>query len=189
MRRARRLGSGAALLAALGLAFGLSACKPPPTDNNAARAATIFSLRGPSTPMASPDTASGRWSLSEKQQGRIIFGVPGQPALLALECLRDSETAPGLLRVLRYAPADKDAGALLALIGNGSIGRLEVDATRQGQRQIWQGEAPADHPGWEPLAGPREITATVPGAGLVRLNPSPLPMQLLTDCRNSAPAG
>lgn len=188
MRHARRLGSGAALLAVLGLAFGVSACKPPPTDNNAARAATIIDLRGPSTPLASPDTAGALWSYSEQQPGRIIFGVPGEPALLALECLRADTAAPAM-RIARYAPADKGAGALLALIGNGAIGRLEVDAALQGQRQIWQGEAPADHPGWEPLAGPREITATVPGAGLVRLNPSPLPMQLLADCRNSAPAG
>jgi hypothetical protein len=93
-----------------------------------------------------------------------------------------------MIRIARFAPADKNAGALLALIGNGAIGRLEVDAVRQGARQIWQGQAAAEDIGWEPLSGPREITATVPGAGLVRLNPSPLPMAFLAACRNSGPA-
>jgi hypothetical protein len=164
--------------------LGITACKPPPTDNDVARAATIVNLRGPSAPIPSPDTTKALWTPSERQSNRLVYGVPGEPVLLALDCVRKSETEPAAIRISRHAPADKDAGALLALIGNGTIGRLEVDATRQGQRQIWQGEAPADHPGWEALNGPREITATVPGAGLVRLNPSLLPMQFLTDCRS-----
>lgn len=173
-------------LAALLPLIALAACKPPPTDADTARAATIVSLQAPSPPLPSPDTARAVWRLSEKQEGRIVYGLPGEPALLALECLNGEGDAPATIRIARYAPADRDAGALLALIGNGAIGRLEVDAARQGQRQFWQGEAPADNPGWEPLGGPREITATVPGAGLVRLNPSPLPMQFLEACRNPA---
>ena len=173
---------------ALVVAAGLAGCRPPPTDSDTARAATIFNLNAPSAPQPSPDTTGALWSLSTQQEGRIIYGIPGKPALLALECLSAGEGAPARLRIARYAPADKGAGALLALIGNGAIGRLEVDAVKQGARQIWQGEAPADHPGWEPLGGPREITATVPGAGLVRLNPSPLPMALLEACRTPQPA-
>ncbi len=178
----------AASLIALLAAAAIPACKPPPTDSDMARAATIVSLQAPSAPHPSPDTKDAIWRLSEKQEGRLVYGVPGEPALLALECRPGPDEALGIIRIMRYAPADRDAGALLALIGNGAIGRLEVDATRQGKRQIWQGEAPADNIGWEPLDGPREITATVPGAGLVRLNPSPLPMQFLRDCRSPAPA-
>lgn len=178
----------AASLLAL-LAAGLAACKPPPTDSDMARATTIVSLDAPSAPHDSPDTKGAVWSISTKQQNRIVYGIPGQPALLTLECLPGAGSAPAFIRIARYAPADRDAGALLALIGNGAIGRLAVDATRQGQRQIWQGEAPADDIGWEPLDGPREITATVPGAGLVRLNPSPLPMAFLEQCRSLVPAG
>jgi hypothetical protein len=169
----------------------LAGCKPPPTDSDTARAATIVNLQAPSAPQPSPDTTGAVWRVSEKQDRRIVYGRPGEPALLALECLASGTgDASATIRIARYAPADRGAGALLALIGNGAIGRLEVDAARQGQRQFWQGEAAADHPGWEPLGGPREITATVPGAGLVRLNPSPLPMQFLADCRSvpSAPA-
>ncbi len=179
-------------LLALG-AFGLTAlaagCKPPPTDSDTARAATIINLQAPSAPHPSPDTTGAVWSPSGRQQGRIVYGIPGEPVLLALDCLAATPAQPATIRIARYAPADKDAGALLALIGNGAIGRIAVDATRQGQRQIWQGEAPADSIGWEPLAGPREITATVPGAGLVRLNPSALPMTFLEACRNPALAG
>lgn len=174
----------AGLVVAGAAVAGLAACKPPPSDNDTARAASFTPLRGPSAPIPSPDTARALWSPSASRAERIVYGVPGEPALLALECLREADqTAAGSLRITRYAPADKGAGALLALIGNGSIGRLEVDATPHGKQHIWQGEIPADHPGWEALNGPREMTATVPGAGLVRLNPSPLPMQLLEDCR------
>jgi hypothetical protein len=169
------------------LTAGLAACKPPPTDSDVARAATTVSLRGPSAPIASPDTMGALWTPSQTQPGRLVYGLPGEPVILAIECVRTSADAPANIRISRHAPADSDATALLALIGNGAIGRLEVEATRQGQRQIWLGEIPATNPGWEPLAGPREITATVPGAGLVRLNPSPLPMQFLQECRNPLP--
>ena len=167
--------------------LGVAGCKPPPTDADVARAATVVSLRGPSTPIASPDTTGALWSPSQTRPERLVYGLPGEPVMLAIECVRSGEDAPASIRISRHAPADRDASALLALIGNGAIGRLEVTATRQGRRQIWQGEAPANDRGWEPLAGPREITATVPGAGLVRLNPSPLPMQFLKGCRNPLP--
>ncbi|MFN3989143.1 MAG: hypothetical protein ACK4IS_02670 [Erythrobacter sp.] len=171
-------------LAALALAGLATGCKPPPTDSDTARAATIVSLKAPSAPQPSPDTTNAVWRVSEKQAGRLVYGIPGEPALLALECLAATDDAPAAIRIARYAPADKDAGALLALIGNGAIARLEVDAVREGQRQFWQGQAPAQSLAWEPLNGPREITATVPGAGLVRLNPSALPMEFLAQCRS-----
>jgi hypothetical protein len=179
---------GAHAFAALALAGLAAGCKPPPTDSDAARATTAVSLQTPSAPRPSPDTTGAVWTPSAQKEGRIVYGIPGEPVLLALECLAAAPPATPAIRIARYAPADKDAGALLALIGNGAIGRLEVDAIRNGARQIWQGEAPADHPGWEALNGPREITATVPGAGLVRLNPSPLPMEFLADCRGALPA-
>lgn len=178
----------AASLIAFGAGALLAGCKPPPTDRDSARGATLINLQAPSAPHPSPDTTGAVWSPSAKQAARIVYGIPGQPVLLALDCIAATPLRPAAIRIARYAPADKDAGALLALIGNGAIGRIAVDAAKQGQRQIWQGEAPADSIGWEPLAGPREITATVPGAGLVRLNPSPLPMAFLEACRNPAPA-
>ncbi|MEL6528643.1 MAG: hypothetical protein AAFQ27_01695 [Pseudomonadota bacterium] len=133
-----------------------------------------------SEPLPSPDTEGAIWATS-KEAERIIYGVPGQPALIALACLRES-TEP-VLRITRMSPADEGAGAMLALVGNGAIGRMEVDATEVSGRSFWQGEDPASDEDWEPLAGPREITVTVPGAGMVTLNPSPLPAQFLAACR------
>ena len=75
------------------------------------------------------------------------------------------------------------------MIGNRYIGRFPVDATKVGGQQLWQGEAPAIAQGWNALVGPLEVTVTVPGAGLVRLNPSSLPGQLVEACRKvEAPA-
>lgn len=171
------IGLGAALPAIL----VLSACKPPPTDAAAARAASLPAASGPSTPLPSPDTTSAIWAQSGGAL-RLVYGVPGQPVLVSLECL-DAGMPGARLRITRHAPADRDAGALLALIGNGAIARVEVDAALQGGRRLWRGEASALDQGWNAFDGTRETTITVPGAGLVRLNPSPLPMALIKACR------
>lgn len=171
-------------LAALAV-LALPACKPPPTDAAEARAAELPMATGPSAPIASPDTTGAVWAESSPQSSgplRLVYGVPGQPVLLALEC-RGAATPAAQIRITRHAPADRGAGALLALIGNGRIGRFPVDATEAGGKLVWQGDVPATVSGWDAFKGTREATVTVPGAGLVRLNPSPLPMTLVAACR------
>ncbi|MCZ8136085.1 MAG: hypothetical protein O9266_07260 [Porphyrobacter sp.] len=171
----------------LGAALALPACKPPPTDVGSARAANLPVLPGPSRPIASPDTTDAVWAASGGPM-RLVYGVPGQPVLLAVQC-DGAGTANARLRITRHAPADHGAGALLALIGNGWIGRFPVDATRVRGKLVWQGAAPASRREWDALKPEREATVTVPGAGLLRLNPSPLPMQLVEACRKvDAPA-
>jgi hypothetical protein len=168
-------------------AFTLPACKPPPTDAAVARAAIMPAAGGPSTPLTSPVTEDAIWAASGGPSAkllRLVYGVPGEPVLLALECL-DAAAPTARLKITRHASADSGAGALLALIGNGRIGRFPVDSTPLGGRLLWQGEVPAVAPGWDAFKGEREATATVPGAGLVRLNPSPLPMQLVETCRGN----
>lgn len=174
--------------AALMLAGGLAGCKPPPTDAAVARVTLPRPGEAPSAPLPSPDTTGAIWA-SAGHPLRLVYGVPGQPALLALECL-DPGSPEARLRITRHAPADAGAAALLALIGNGWIGRFPVDATPIDGRVLWQGEVPAIAREWNALEPEREATATVPGAGLVRLNPSPLPMALISACRPkpSAPA-
>jgi hypothetical protein len=175
-----------ALLAGLALTGMLAGCKPPPTDAAVARVSLLAPVNGPSEPLPSPDTAGALWASTANPQ-RLVYGVPGQPVLLALECL--SPTQPDArLRITRHAPADNGAAALLALIGNGWIGRFPVDATAIGGRVLWQGEVPAAQPEWDALKPEREATVTVPGAGLVKLNPSPLPMALITACREQPDA-
>lgn len=172
------------ILAGLLLTAPLTACQPPPSDAAVTRVSLLSSASGPSEPLASPDTTRAIWA-STAAPLRLVYGVPGQPVLLALECIAQ-ETPQARLRITRHANADEGAGALLALIGNGHIGRFAVDATTVGGRVLWQGEVPALDPGWDALKPEREATATVPGAGLVRLNPSPLPMQMITACRGPA---
>ncbi|MBD2841234.1 hypothetical protein [Erythrobacter rubeus] len=161
-------------------------CKPPPTDADLARDMPPPPETFASEPLPSPETEGAVWARSA-EEGRIIYGIPGKPALLALSCVEgEREDDAGTMRIIRLAKADEGAQALLALIGNGAIGRIAVDATEIGNRSVWQGDLAASDTAWEPLAGPRSMTVTVPGAGIVSVNPSPLPEQLLGACRASA---
>lgn len=167
----------AAILASIAI---LAACKPPPTDADMAREMPQDTPTGPSEPIESPDTEGAIWAASATPW-RILYGIPGEPPLVALACLEDGPVTT--LRVTRYAPADEGAGAMLAFVGNGHIGRMKVDATEQNGGLVWQGEDPASDNDWEPLTGLRELTLTVPGAGMVTLNPSDLPRDLVVGCR------
>ena len=171
---------GPLALAALALA-GLAGCKPPPTDSAAARVSLLAPAEGPSAPIASPDVTGAVWA-STANPLRLVYGVRGQPVLLALECL-DPKGPEARLTITRHAPADPGASAILALIGNGQIARVPVDAASLKGQRVWQGEAPALTPEWDALKPEREATVTVPGAGLLKLNPSPLPMALVEACR------
>ncbi|QFT78454.1 hypothetical protein [Erythrobacter sp. THAF29] len=171
---------------ALVAVLAFAACKPPPTDAGLDRAMPAEEPIFASDPLPSPDTEGAMWAPST-EEGRIIYGKPGEPALVSLECV-EREGQSEALRITRLSPADEGAGALLALIGNGAIGRIEVDATEVGSRHVWQGELPAADTAWEPLAGPRQVTVTVPGAGMVTLNPSEMPWQLLNECRGNLEA-
>ncbi|MEO0463651.1 MAG: hypothetical protein AAF127_11010 [Pseudomonadota bacterium] len=174
---------GTAFWAVFGLvAASLTACKPPPTDagldGEVPEAEVVFA----SEPQPSPETEGAVWVNSAEPQ-RIIYGVPGGPALMALAC--EGAGAKAMVRITRMARADEDAGALMALVGNGHFGRIEVDATEVNGRTIWEGAVPVDDRALEPLRGPRALEVTVPGAGTLALNPSPLPMRLLSRCLNS----
>lgn len=168
---------------ALTAIIALTSCKPPPSDEALLRDPPEPEPTFASAPLPSPDTEGAVWVESGAGE-RIVYGVPGEAALMALECVRGSG-AISALRITRFAPADEGAGALMALIGNGHMGRLPVDAEIVDGRSVWRGEHRADAEFWEPLAGPRALAATVPGAGRVALNPSPLPMALVRACRET----
>lgn len=179
MTLARNIGLAAALAAML------PACQPPTTDAAEARVAGPVAGSGPSDPLPSPDTTGAIWAPAggaEDAPMRLVYGVPRQPVLVAIEC-RDAATPDARIMITRNAPADGGAGALLALIGNRMIARVAVDATEVSGKQVWRGEAPALMEQWDALADPVDATVTVPGAGLVRLNASPLPAELVTACR------
>ncbi|AOL22975.1 hypothetical protein Ga0102493_111955 [Erythrobacter litoralis] len=169
------------------LALGLlaafcAACKPPPTDETLTRSAPESEPSFASTPLPSPETEGAVWAPSDRAEERIVYGVPGEPALIALAC----DAGAGTLSITRISPADEGAQAMFALVGNGHVGRLPVDATEAGNRRIWQGTHDAQSEEWEPLSGPRRLIATLPGAGTVEINPSPLPMELIERCRSKS---
>ncbi len=170
-----------ATLAIIAACSIVCACKPPPTDAGLDRDLPQDVPTYASEPLPSPDVEGAVWAPSPKVADRIIYGVPGEPAIMAMSC-RDGRGLPRV-RITRMSPADEGAGALLALVGNGHIGRMPVDAVEVSGKFIWQGEVLAADSALEPLAGPRQLTATIPGAGLVTLNASDLPMTLLEDCR------
>lgn len=175
----------AARLAALALAGALAGCSPPQSDAAVARVSLDDAASGPSEPIPSPDTTGAIWAESAAPN-RLVYGVPGQAVLVSLACSA-AGTPKARLTITRHAPADEGAGALLALIGNRMIARIAVDATELGGKRVWRGEAPASLPQWDALADPIDATVTVPGAGLVRLHASPLPIELVTACRGVPP--
>ncbi|NVE93528.1 hypothetical protein [Altererythrobacter lutimaris] len=166
--------------------IALAACKPPATDGFAERQERSATSDGPATPLESPDIEGAIWSQSATPL-RLIYGKPGEPPLFAVAC-EVSESEP-LLRFTRFAPADEGAQAFLALIGNGHVARIPVDLVEADTGLRWEGVADPEDQRMEAFSGARAVTATIPGAGMVRLNPSPLPGELVDTCRaQSEPA-
>ena len=160
----------------------LAGCKPPASEDYVARVG-LETRDAPGEPIDTPDTGGAGWAPS-REAGRIIYGKSSQPPLFALQC---RNTGGGREIVYtRYALADADAQAVLALIGNGHVSRLWIDATREGKRWLWRGSVPVDSPELEVLTGPNRVEATVPGAGSVILNASGLPGRLISECRRQA---
>lgn len=163
--------------------FTLAACNPPAAETYVARV-PVGAREAPSAPIVSPDTQGAVWAPATGDANRIVYGKPGQPLLFALACSMDKGVP--LLRYTRHAAADPYAKAILALIGNGHVVRLKVDAARIGAKWRWEGSTAAQSPEWEVLTGGRQVEATVPGAGSLILNPSPLPGDLVSRCRSLA---
>ncbi len=169
-------------VAILGLLL-LAGCKPPATDGYKERVDLAQAGRFASAPIESPDTKGAVWAPSGAPR-RIVYGVPGQAPQVALECIgTGSDTA---IRLTRFAPADAEAKALAALIGNSHIARLPVAAWWNGKAWIWQGEVSVLDPRLEALTGTRQVELTIPGAGSVAINGDAQPSRLIAECRKLA---
>ena len=166
------------------LMLGLAACNPPAADRYVARVG-VGERAAPSAPIESPDTKGAVWVRSAKNAQRLIYGKPGEAALFALEC-SDKAGVPTIVYT-RFTEADARAKAILALIGNGYVTRLKVDAAREDGEWLWRGSEPALSQNFEGLTGARQVEATIPGAGSVIFNPSPLPGELIDRCRSQVP--
>jgi len=160
--------------------LALAGCKPPPTDEAGARGTLVQVQRGPSEPIDSPDSTNAIWADSAVAD-RIIYGNPGEAPMLAIACVGSGEQSQ--LIITRITPADEGAGAFIALIGNSHVARFEIDATPVGTGFVWEGSIAPDDPRLEVLTGRREVTATVPGGGMITLNPSERPARLIDTCR------
>lgn len=172
-----RLGVAAAVLALL------AGCKPPATDGYQERVDLAEAGRFASAPIISPDTKGAIWAPSRAPL-RIVYGISGEAPQVALECVGTG--ADATIRLTRFAPADAEAKALAALIGNGHIARLPVAAWWNGQAWIWQGEVSVLDPRLEALTGTRQVELTIPGAGSVAINPDAQPARLVAECRQLA---
>ncbi len=157
----------------------LAACKPPASDEYVERTRLPERRDKPAAPIASPDTTGAIWAPAS--DSRLLYGKPGERPLFAIEC--EMTKQPSAMVYTRFAAADPHAKAVLALIGNGHVKRLKIDAVRVGEVWLWRGDLAAIDPAWDVLTGAREVEATVPGAGSLKLNPSPLPGQLVERCR------
>jgi hypothetical protein len=177
----RRVDPGAAVrwAAACGLAM-LAACRPPAADHYVTRVELQPASGDAHVLMHSPDTTGAIWA-GTASPDRLLYGKPGETPLMALECAGE-----GTLRslvVTRFAQADAHAKAMLALIGNGHVSRFKVDSTWNGRGWLWQGRIAPGDPLLDVLTGQREVEATIPGAGTLKLNPSSRPAELIERCR------
>ena len=165
------------------LVLALGACQPPASDEYSERSRIAPQADGPSEPITSPDTQGAVWAAADNPD-RLLYGKPGERPLFALEC-QDQGGLP-LIAFTRFARADAGAKAMLALIGNGHVSRLKIDATERGEVWRWEGAIEAADPALDVLTGPRQVEATVPGAGSLILNPSGAPGELVERCRAMA---
>lgn len=160
--------------------LALSACQPPAADDYLERGLVEETVPNASAPLSSPDAEGALWAPSQ-EAGRLLYGIPGKTPFLAMQC--DTSADAPMLAFTRFAPADRDAKAMMSLVGNFHAVRFPVDATSNGRAWLWRGSINADHPELEALTGRRAAEATVPGAGSVMLNPSPLARDLINACR------
>ncbi|MGZ5792018.1 MAG: hypothetical protein ACXWI7_07295 [Croceibacterium sp.] len=138
-------------------------------------------------PLPSPDTKGAGWSVSASGQA-IDFGRPSEKPFVSLLC--SVKASQPQVTLVRHAPARPGEKALFPVIGNRIISRFKVDATLVDREWRWQGTLPADDPLFEVFQGPRELEATLPGGGTVKIAGSAVPGQFLAWCRagGKAPA-
>lgn len=159
--------------------LALAACRPPATDGYVERVPLDGARAQQHEPIASPDTEGAIWAGGGP--ARIVYGKPGKTPFFALACAGHGPART--VHAIRFVAADPGAKALMAMVGNGHISRLKVDAERNGKVWLWEGHYAPDDPRLDVLTGPRKVEVTVPGAGTLELNLSPRPRELIERCR------
>lgn len=90
-----------------------------------------------------------------------------------------------MLKVTRFAQTDPGAKGMMALVGNGHVERLKVDALSLGGQRawLWQGRFDPADPRLDAFTGGRQLELTIPGAGTLKLPASPRPREVIETCR------
>ena len=131
-------------------------------------------------PLVSPDTKGAKWAVAPNGQS-IDFGRPDSAPWLTLAC--DLRAAPATITVIRHLEARPGQKALFPVLGNGTISRFKVDAALHDGEWRWEGGFPASDPQFDVFTGPRELEATLPGAGSVMISGSRVPGEFIAWCR------
>lgn len=160
--------------------MALAACSPSAADN-IAPSEPAAQQAAAEPPLPSPDVTGAVWQPATTPH-RILYGKPGQPALIALACEQNGPQPH--LRLTRFAPAPEGGKAVFAVDGNGYIARWKADAAKAENGYNWQSIVGLEEYKLNALLGPRSIEATVPGTGTVIINQNELPRQLIEQCRS-----
>ncbi len=128
----------------------------------------------------SPDTSAASWTVATDGQA-IRFGNRDEPPLLTLAC--DVDATPPQLVIIRHARAFPGQSALFPVLGNGMSSRFLVDAKLADGEWHWEGRLPADDPQLDVFSGTRDITATLPGRGMLEIGGGRITGEFLEWCR------
>lgn len=175
----------------------LVACDRQPAVSQGSVQRVTLKQAGPRPAMAeqSPDTSEASWTVATDGQA-IHFGNAGEPPLLTLAC--DVDAAPPQFIIVRHARAFPDQSALFPVVGNGMTSRFLVDTTLSDGEWHWEARLPADDPKLEVFSGTRDITATLPGRGMLEIEGGRITGEFVEWCRaggapepveSDAPAG
>lgn len=160
----------------------LASCKP---TQPAQPQRTESAPPTPDVMMQSPETSQAFWSVDGDGQS-IAFGNAGDPPLMSLACQLDND--PPQLTIIRHAAARPGLSALFPVIGNGMRSRFLVDARLSEGEWRWEGTLPADDPMLDVFTGTRDITATLPGRGMLQIAGSRIPGEFVNWCRTGGQA-
>ncbi len=132
----------------------------------------------------SPDTSAAGWTVAEDGQS-ILFSNAGEAPWLTLAC--DLSESPAQFTIIRHAEALPGQSALFPFVGNGMRSRFLADAvlaqTADGGEWRWEASLPATDPQLDIFEGARDLTATLPGRGMLEIGGSRIPGQFLLWCR------
>jgi hypothetical protein len=177
MEQTTQTGETLRALALLGSVAMLASCKPAePAQPQRIELASA----APDVMTQSPDTSEAFWSVDEDGQS-IDFGNAGELPLMSLACQLDDD--PPQLAIIRHAAARPGLTALFPVIGNGMRSRFLVDAKLSEGEWRWEGTLPANDPMLDVFTGTRDITATLPGRGMLEIAGSRIPGEFVNWCR------